>query len=53
MRDIARVTDAIRRASELYRDLGAVLSPHADSLAFHGDPEGARSVTGRVGEEAI
>jgi len=51
--NIAGVTDAIRRASEFHRDLGAVLSPHAGSLAFTAILKALGALRERVGEEAI
>ena len=51
--NIARVTDAIRGASEFGRDLGAVLSEHADSLASTAILKTLEALRERVGEEAI
>jgi hypothetical protein len=51
--NIARVTGPVRRASEFHRDLGAVLSPHADSLPFTAILKVLGALWERVGEEAI
>jgi PAS domain S-box-containing protein len=51
--DISRVTQAIGRASELDRELGAALAYHSDSLAFTGILRALKTARQMVGEEAI
>lgn len=51
--DKGRVTEVIRRASELDKHLGATLSRHADSLAFTPIFKALEALREHVGEEAI